>query len=424
MDSNEQTHSGGTDEYIDKNKGIENHGDIINGKYVLIKKIGYGTFSIVWLAYLLDVNIQEYEKKFFAIKVYHPEYSDEGNTEISIINSLLAIHLPMVPMHETLLYTPLNNDSKLQSVCLVFDIMTCSVKNLLSMKQYENGLPESVVLHIIEQVTRTLLQLQDNGILYTDVRPENIMIKTNNDQLEQFCRIFYDLHHDDRWIQKCASLCEEHKINVINKSHRTKFAKIKRKYSKKLIRTISNDIDESVSEISRNVQISETMPVIVIDFNNAFKNEKKNNNYCVQSRNYKAPEIILHIPYTYKIDVWSLACTMYELLTGEYLFDPEGTRTYSTDYNHIYWMVELLGQMPKHMTREANTNERYFYSNGTFNIEIDEKDWSLEKSFEKDDTIISDSTLQLLKDMLIYDPKLRISFGQILDRIESIKVDI
>ena len=40
----------------------------------------------------------------------------------------------------------------------------------------------------------------------------------------------------------------------------------------------------------------------------------------VQSRSYRAPEVILGLPYDQKIDVWSLGCILAELLTGCVLF--------------------------------------------------------------------------------------------------------
>ncbi|CZS91037.1 hypothetical protein WAI453_003798 [Rhynchosporium graminicola] len=38
------------------------------------------------------------------------------------------------------------------------------------------------------------------------------------------------------------------------------------------------------------------------------------------SRFYRAPEIILGIPYDFAIDIWSVGCTLYELYTGKILF--------------------------------------------------------------------------------------------------------
>ncbi len=38
---------------------------------------------------------------------------------------------------------------------------------------------------------------------------------------------------------------------------------------------------------------------------------------------YISPELILGVPYDFKIDIWSTGCLMFELLTGECLFDPD-----------------------------------------------------------------------------------------------------
>ena len=43
----------------------------------------------------------------------------------------------------------------------------------------------------------------------------------------------------------------------------------------------------------------------------------------VTTRQYRAPEVIVGYPYSTEIDIWSLACLVFELITGDYLFDPK-----------------------------------------------------------------------------------------------------
>ncbi|XP_051123234.1 uncharacterized protein LOC127246077 isoform X2 [Andrographis paniculata] len=47
----------------------------------------------------------------------------------------------------------------------------------------------------------------------------------------------------------------------------------------------------------------------------------------VQSRSYRAPEVILGLPYDKKIDIWSLGCILAELCTGNVLFQSDSPAT-------------------------------------------------------------------------------------------------
>jgi len=60
----------------------------------------------------------------------------------------------------------------------------------------------------------------------------------------------------------------------------------------------------------------------VIDFGSSCFGHERVFSY-IQSRFYRAPEVILGIPYTPAIDVWSLGCVLSELATGYPLFPGE-----------------------------------------------------------------------------------------------------
>ena len=60
----------------------------------------------------------------------------------------------------------------------------------------------------------------------------------------------------------------------------------------------------------------------LIDFGSScFQNERIYT--YIQSRFYRAPEIILGIPYTVGIDIWSFACILAELYSGYPIFPGE-----------------------------------------------------------------------------------------------------
>ncbi len=42
----------------------------------------------------------------------------------------------------------------------------------------------------------------------------------------------------------------------------------------------------------------------------------------IQTRQYRSPEVMLGIDYDVSADLWSFACMIFELITGDFLFDP------------------------------------------------------------------------------------------------------
>ena len=67
----------------------------------------------------------------------------------------------------------------------------------------------------------------------------------------------------------------------------------------------------------------------------------------IQTRQYRSPEVIIGANYGTSADVWSFACMIFELITGEFLFEPRKSKSYNKDDDHLAQMMELLGKMPK-----------------------------------------------------------------------------
>ena len=72
------------------------------------------------------------------------------------------------------------------------------------------------------------------------------------------------------------------------------------------------------------------------------------------SRFYRAPEVILGLPYGYAMDMWSLGCVVYELFTGKIAFPGDSN-------NHMLkLMMDLKGGFPKKMLKRGTFVERHF----------------------------------------------------------------
>jgi serine/threonine protein kinase len=71
--------------------------------------------------------------------------------------------------------------------------------------------------------------------------------------------------------------------------------------------------------------ISDTI-VKVIDFGSSCFIHDHLSSY-IQSRSYRAPEVILGCKYDYKIDIWSFGCILAELYTGNVLFQNDSIQS-------------------------------------------------------------------------------------------------
>ncbi|CAI5512715.1 unnamed protein product [Closterium sp. Naga37s-1] len=74
----------------------------------------------------------------------------------------------------------------------------------------------------------------------------------------------------------------------------------------------------------------------------------------VQSRSYRAPEVILGLPYGPKIDVWSLGCILAELCSGQVLFQNDSLATL------LARVVGIIGPIDPSLLRRAKDAHKYF----------------------------------------------------------------
>ncbi len=130
-----------------------------------------------------------------------------------------------------------------------------------------------------------------------------------------------------------------------------------------------------------------TTHVKIADFGNACWTFKKFTD-DVQTRQYRAPEVIVGLSYSTQIDIWSLACMAFELVTGDYLFNPKDGKGYSRDEDHLALMMELLcgvgnQEMPKLLSERGKHSSKFFNKDGHLRHIKNLKYWGLKPMLQE-----------------------------------------
>mmetsp|Transcript_20053 Transcript_20053/g.52077 ORF Transcript_20053/g.52077 Transcript_20053/m.52077 type:complete len:551 (-) Transcript_20053:266-1918(-) len=104
----------------------------------------------------------------------------------------------------------------------------------------------------------------------------------------------------------------------------------------------------------------------VIDFGSSCFAAERVHTY-IQSRFYRAPEIVLGGEYGTPIDMWSLGCILVELLTGKPLFPA------ASEKELIAMQVEMLGMPEKEVVVAGSRSHHYFTANFKLRPVVDRK---------------------------------------------------
>ncbi|CAG8747080.1 12780_t:CDS:2, partial [Cetraspora pellucida] len=154
-------------------------GDIFNeGRYVVIRKLGWGHFSTVWLAK------DNRRNRHVALKVVKsaPHYTETALDEIKLLQKIVDAN-PDAPGRRhvvELLDHFQHRGPNGVHVCMVFEVLG---ENLLSLiKRYNH---RGVPAHLVKQITKQVLMGLDYmhrecGIIHTDLKPENVLVCIDN----------------------------------------------------------------------------------------------------------------------------------------------------------------------------------------------------------------------------------------------------
>ncbi|PGH34369.1 CMGC/SRPK protein kinase [[Emmonsia] crescens] len=355
-------------------------GEVIREQYQVVGKLGFGSTSTTWLA--RDMNGHRYVMlKIFVqassmgqrvddeLKMYRcMDQSPKGHPGRDAIRTLLdAFYI---------------NGPEDKHQCLVHPPLWESVLTFLRRNPVER-LPSAVIAFVLHRLFLALDYLHTEcKIIHTDIKADNIMLGINDDS------VFTDFEEKEL----------QHPIprKEVDMNGRTVY-------------------------MSRNLRVPNDVGAPVLcDFGSAILGNQHHAEF-IQPNIYRAPEVILGVPWTYSVDIWNVGCMIWDIYEGGSLFtgqDPEFQKYRSRA--HIAEMINLLGPPPTSLVAQGELRDKFFSCEGRSSdfrnknllkdhVPLEERETTLKGEEERA------AFLRLMRKMLQWEPSKRSSAKELAE---------
>ena len=401
-------------------------GKLLNKKYLVLKYLGRGTFSKVWL--VLDIVQNDY----LALKVQEPDDLDEMEHEIKVLN--------MIESNSRLGKKIEDFEVKVhgyQTHAMVMELLGDNIGNIIG--EIPSELRLKTIKRLFYEIVEGIEILHKHNIIHLDMKVDNILLTEINPEINNYINEIKDLDIHEYFEQLMGeSLPKE--LNLLDKKKRKM---IKKKIKLRVLKNVGEhffkdvnkintesltnlkldiqelnpdeDIEDSITENETLNYNWDSLHAKIIDLGNSdLVGEIEDDEQEVYTRSYRPPENIIHKIYSTKSDIWFLGCLLYELLTEEILFDIDidSIDKNKRDREHLRKMHQLLGHIPREMLHYHQLPEEVLDFN-RFEMEDMSLRDNLTSSFD-----IPENELDLIEDLMFkileYNPEVRYSATDIL----------
>ncbi len=402
--SKESSSNGSSYASSSSENNIDLTGDIINN-YNIISQLGKGSYSRVWLAYNISDN------KYYALKVQNPEDFSDGKDEIKILKKIPSDENYINRLVEYFVETRFVNDTPTNFICSVYNLCSGNLDGLARKGKFKNGYPEHLVKQIFKQVLLALDTVHNklNGY-HGDIKPDNILLCGINNKDAKYIKMYSRHNFSEIYAKTKKEYMLEKKIKKLDPAMKSR---IRKKIHTALIDMMDeNDEDKYLCDD----KYFDNLQIKLTDFGfYCHKDEFFHEPFG--TRYYMAPEIIVMADCTEKVDIWALGCMLYELLTGEILFDPHSDEKGSTDFHHLEMIINLCGEF-NGIFQSGKFYKKFFKNNKLTNMVYND-DFKL-LTFEKINKKLINRNVnnlhiaKLIESMLQINPKKRPSIKDLL----------
>lgn len=354
-------------------------GQFLNDEYIIIDYLNYGTFSKVWLVYdweksniyvakmFNEKSIEEYKNELMMLKQY-TSYDIESTTNITYVDNF---------------ETTINKESV---YILVLPYLGKSLHDYICDKE-ENDMKLSYqdIRSIMKKITYSVSKLHELNILHTDLKMDNLLTNVfeNYPGLSQFLSnidiptIYYkylkcNTPDDILERNKNRRKIIKRKIKTKTQNQISEYFNIKLKeYFNSIDSNQNNDSDstdnsQNLNQIDESASILENdFKLILTDLSNATIEKDIIDDEPYQIRAYRSAENILGIKYNIRSESWALGCILWEILTGEKIFEPNlNQNSIDRDREQLAIMETYLGKINKEITMECPRSYELYEDNG------------------------------------------------------------
>lgn len=259
-------------------------GDLVAGRYLVKSEAGQGTFGKVFLC--TDTQAKSDTERTVAVKVVRSiaRYVDSARIEAGLLRDVRDRD----PDGRSLVVKLIDARSWGKHYIMVFEPLGATLYDYVKRNQHR-PLPLFVVQQLADQIIHAVCFMHLMRLAHTDLKLENVCF-TSRDPF--------------RMKKECTS---------------------------------RSDKD--------NVLVPASTGVRLIDLGSATY-DWDHKASVVNTRQYRAPEVMLGLGWSLPADMWSVGCIIMELYTGEYLF-PAHERQ-----EHFAMMERTLGKLPARMLRK------------------------------------------------------------------------
>ncbi|KAJ0416500.1 kinase-like domain-containing protein [Aspergillus carlsbadensis] len=291
--------------------------EILNNRYQIAAKIGWGTSSTVWLA--RDLHQWRWlPPRYVAIKVNANNYASQecAEKELRITEHISKANTQHIGRN---FVANMLDSFRVSSpggthICMVFDAL-CEPLWMLKRRFEGNTIPLDVLKPVSKLVLEGLRYLHNEcHVIHTDLKSDNILLALRNPSI-------------------LDSIAQDEKNNPSPRKQ---------------------DLGRSV----------------ITDFGLAVRGDGPPNSHSIQPEGYRAPEVCLGSEWSYSVDIWSLGVMLWDLFYRRGPFDepPDSRVSGSADADkaHLAQIISLLGTPPPDLLAWGKETSRYFDAQGQF----------------------------------------------------------